>query len=74
MQERITSQRKRDYLIQLHVPQGDPPRTGYPLVWLLDAPTTWAPMQQALRTLPDTLACSCGRRYRRTEGGLTREP
>ena len=48
MQERITSQRKRDYLIQLHVPQGDPPRNGYPLVWLLDAPTTWAPMQQAL--------------------------
>jgi UDP-2-acetamido-3-amino-2,3-dideoxy-glucuronate N-acetyltransferase len=25
-------------------------------------------------TLPDTLACSCGRRYRRTEGGLVREP
>jgi UDP-2-acetamido-3-amino-2,3-dideoxy-glucuronate N-acetyltransferase len=25
-------------------------------------------------TLPDTPACSCGRRYRRTEGGLTREP
>ena len=48
MQERITSQRKRDYLIQLHVPQGDPPRNGYPLAWLLDAPTTWAPMQQAL--------------------------
>ena len=28
MQERITSQRKRDYLIQLHVPQGDPPRNA----------------------------------------------
>jgi len=26
------------------------------------------------RTLPDALACSCGRRYRRTEGGLARQP
>jgi UDP-2-acetamido-3-amino-2,3-dideoxy-glucuronate N-acetyltransferase len=25
-------------------------------------------------TLPDTLACACGRSYRRTEGGLARRP
>lgn len=48
MQQRITSQRQRDYLIRLHLPPGEPPPAGHPLVWLLDAPTTWAPMQQAL--------------------------
>lgn len=48
MQQRITSQRQRDYLVRLHLPPGEPPPAGHPLVWLLDAPTTWAPMQQAL--------------------------
>lgn len=48
MQERMTSAGQRDYAIRLHLPQGDPPGSGHPLVWLLDTPTTWAPMQQAL--------------------------
>ncbi len=48
MHERMTSAQQRDYGIRLHVPQGDPPAGGYPVVWLLDTPTTWAPMQQAL--------------------------
>jgi len=48
MQERMTSAGQRDYAIRLHLPQGHPPGSGHPLVWLLDTPTTWAPMQQAL--------------------------
>lgn len=48
MLERITSAEQRDYAIQLHMPQGDPPEGGHALIWLLDTPTTWAPMQQAL--------------------------
>jgi len=48
MQEHIASPQDRDYTIQLHLPQGDPPARGHGLVWLLDTPTTWAPMQQAL--------------------------
>jgi len=48
MHERMRSARQRDYAIRLHMPQGDPPRRGHALVWLLDTPTTWAPMQQAL--------------------------
>lgn len=48
MHERMTSDRQRDYAIQLHLPPGDPPASGHRLIWLLDTPTTWAPMQQAL--------------------------
>lgn len=48
MVDHISGARGRDYTIHLHCPDGDPPAGGYPLVWLLDAPTTWAPMQQAL--------------------------
>jgi predicted alpha/beta superfamily hydrolase len=48
MADRISSARGRDYAIQVHCPGDDAPASGHPLVWLLDAPTTWAPMQQAL--------------------------
>lgn len=48
MYERMISAQQREYGIRLHVPQGDPPATGFPVIWLLDTPTTWAPMQQAL--------------------------
>lgn len=48
MADRISSAHGRDYMIHLHCPEGDPPTAGHPLVWLLDAPTTWAPMRQAL--------------------------
>lgn len=37
-----------DHAFQLHLPAADPPPGGFPLLWLLDAPTTWGPMQQAL--------------------------
>ncbi len=37
-----------DHVLQLHLPAAHAPSDGFPLVWLLDAPTTWAPMQQAL--------------------------
>ena len=43
----------RAYDIRLHVPQGDAPSGGHALLWLLDAPTTWAPMQQALHEAGD---------------------
>ncbi|MEG3193381.1 alpha/beta hydrolase [Lysobacter sp. D1-1-M9] len=48
MHEHMTSAKQRDYAISLHLPQGDPPEGGHAVVWLLDTPTTWAPMQQAL--------------------------
>ena len=54
MQERMTSDKGREYAIHLHLPQGDPPESGYPLVWLLDTPTTWAPMQHALHEAGDS--------------------
>lgn len=37
-----------DHTLQFHLPTAAPPAGGFPLIWLLDAPTTWAPMQQAL--------------------------
>lgn len=40
----MTSDRQRVYGVRLHVPQGGPPDHGHPLIWLLDVPTTWAPM------------------------------
>ncbi|MGH8072780.1 MAG: alpha/beta hydrolase [Lysobacter sp.] len=49
----MTSDKGRDYAIRLHLPQGDPPAGGHALVWLLDAPTTWAPMQHALHEAGD---------------------
>lgn len=36
------------HAFQLHLPETEPPDGGFPLLWLLDAPTTWAPMQHAL--------------------------
>lgn len=48
MADTISSARGRGYVIHLHRPDGDAPPAGHPLVWLLDAPTTWAPMRQAL--------------------------
>ena len=35
------------YDVRVHVPGGDEGRT-WPVVWLLDAPSTWPPMRQAL--------------------------
>lgn len=49
MQESITSHAGREYRLRVHIPEVDPPADGHPLLWLLDAPTTWAPMQHALR-------------------------
>ncbi len=46
--ERLTSTQGRGYAIHLHVPSGDAPKGGYPVVWLLDTPTTWAPMRHAI--------------------------
>ena len=37
-----------DHALQFHIPDAEPPSDGFPLVWLLDAPTTWAPMRHAL--------------------------
>lgn len=37
-----------DHALQFHIPHAEPPPGGFPLVWLLDAPTTWAPMRHAL--------------------------
>jgi len=37
-----------DHAFQLHLPETAPPAAGFPLLWLLDAPTTWAPMRHAL--------------------------
>lgn len=48
MQDSWTSADGHRYRVQRHEPDGDPPAGGHPLIWLLDAPTTWAPMQQAL--------------------------
>lgn len=48
MQDSWTSADGHRYRVQYHVPDADPPAAGHPLIWLLDAPTTWAPMQQAL--------------------------
>lgn len=48
MADRISSARGRDYAIHVYRPDGEAPPRGHPLIWLLDAPTTWAPMQQAL--------------------------
>lgn len=48
MHEHMTSAERRGYEIRLNVPQGEAPPGGYPAIWLLDIPTTWAPMQQAL--------------------------
>lgn len=39
---------QRGYRVRTHVPSGEAPAAGWPLIWLLDAPTTWAPMQQAV--------------------------
>lgn len=46
--DRISGPHGHNHVIHLHRPDGDAPAAGHPLVWLLDAPTTWAPMQQAL--------------------------
>ncbi|MDQ3206803.1 MAG: alpha/beta hydrolase-fold protein [Pseudomonadota bacterium] len=54
MQEPFTSSKGRGYRVRAHVPDAAPPDAGYPLVWLLDAPTTWAPMQQALHGQEDS--------------------
>ena len=48
MHLRMTSDRQRDYAIRVHLPQAHAPAAGYPVIWLLDVPTTWAPMQHAL--------------------------
>jgi len=48
MTEPMTSAAGHGYLIRVHQPDGDPPTAGFPVIWLLDAPTTWPPMQQAL--------------------------
>ncbi len=57
MHERMISARGRAYDIRLHVPPGEAPPGGYPVIWLLDAPTTWAPLQQALHEHgPDDVA------------------
>jgi len=53
MHDTVQLDRQRAYDIRLHVPQGDAPPGGHALVWLLDAPTTWAPMQQALHEAGD---------------------
>ncbi|MBS7455549.1 alpha/beta hydrolase [Coralloluteibacterium stylophorae] len=44
-----TSARGRDYEIRLHLPQAAAPEAGFAAIWLLDANTDWAAMQQALR-------------------------
>jgi hypothetical protein len=54
MQETMTSDRGHRYSIRVHQPQGQAPEEGHALVWLLDAPTTWAPMQQALNEAGDS--------------------
>jgi uncharacterized protein len=46
--ERLASADGREYTIHLHLPPGDAPATGFRVIWLLDSPTTWAPMQQAI--------------------------
>lgn len=51
--EILTSAKQRNYTIRVHLPPGDPPPRGHALVWLLDTPTTWAPMQQALNEQGD---------------------
>jgi predicted alpha/beta superfamily hydrolase len=38
----------REHLLRVHVPDGDAPAGGWPVIWLLDLPTTWAPMPEAL--------------------------
>ncbi|KLI98728.1 alpha/beta hydrolase-fold protein [Luteimonas sp. FCS-9] len=48
MSSTLTSAAGHRYRIRVHAPAGARPRGGFPVVWLLDAPTTWAPMQQAL--------------------------
>jgi predicted alpha/beta superfamily hydrolase len=48
MHEQIRSAAGHRYDIRVHLPPGDPPAGGHAVVWLLDTPTTWAPMQQAL--------------------------
>lgn len=48
MHELISRDPHRNHTIHLHQPQGEPPGRGHALIWLLDSPTTWAPMQQAL--------------------------
>lgn len=48
MVEHAAIDARRRYRIRVHVPAGEAPGAGWPLVWLLDGPTTWAPMQQAL--------------------------
>lgn len=50
----MASDRGRRYSVRVHQPQGEPPDQGHALVWLLDAPTTWAPMQQALKDAGDS--------------------
>jgi hypothetical protein len=48
MHQRMSSDRQRDYAIRVHLPRSPAPAPGHPVIWLLDVPTTWAPMQHAL--------------------------
>ncbi len=53
MRDTMTSDCGHSYSIRVHQPQGRAPEEGHALVWLLDAPTTWAPMQNSLTDAGD---------------------